>query len=466
MKKIIDLKSKENLKAVSTATESLYGIKFLTKELVAELDKFEDEGFYCVLSKEAFDLLSIEERWYTKYQVTYHVSVLLLQYFNQGHIEVEKQLCKTIKACLSKNYFGHSYDQLGIQLFYLNLLYRNGLNDFLKKHYEFKNNFDSFVEYYRKRYEEKNFQDGFGSIQKQMERLLNAVDEELIFTYGTLMKGERNHYFMKNSEYLGEASLHDYGLIEIGSYPGAIQFEGKNIIGEVYKVNLEDKKRIDELEGNQYTCKNAIVTIEGKAYSVKFYEFAESSEKYHFSYLEGKWTQITNEKYIWYAGYGSNLCIDRFKGYINLTTSKKAPLAIKRMLFSHPIYFAQKSNTWGSAGVSFLDIESCGSSYGIMYLITRDQFKEIQKREGENWYNKSYLISKDELGIDIVTLTHDIRYEDTTPSKEYLEVVGNGLKEVFGLNNAEINQYLNTPYLGMDYSKENIKKILAEKNIL
>lgn len=155
MKKIIDLKSKENLKAVSTATESLYGIKFLTKELVAELDKFEDEGFYCVLSKEAFDLLSIEERWYTKYQVTYHVSVLLLQYFNQGHIEVEKQLCKTIKACLSKNYFGHSYDQLGIQLFYLNLLYRNGLNDFLKKHYEFKNNFDSFVEYYRKRYEEK-----------------------------------------------------------------------------------------------------------------------------------------------------------------------------------------------------------------------------------------------------------------------------------------------------------------------
>lgn len=463
MKKITNLESKESFNEMRKGIEYLSNLESLNKELFEELQTIEEDGFYCILSDEVFNTIPFEERWYTKYELTYHISVLLLKYFNEGHDEIEEQLCKTMNACLSKKYLGHGYDQVNSQLTSLILLYQNGLENFLKKHPEFKNDFDEMVEGYRIRYKKNKFQEGFGSIQKAMEMLFKAVDTELMFTYGTLMRGKRNHHFMKNCVYVGEATLDGYGLLEIGTYPGAIPLKGKTVHGEIYKVDEESKIKIDLLEGSQYVCKESFVSKDGKTYCVKFYEFIEALTSYPLSYVEGKWQQITNEEHIWYAGYGSNLCHERFMAYIQRTTSKQNPLATKRMLFSHPIYFAKQSSRWGKAGVAFLDTDSLGSSYGIMYLITREQFEEIHKMEGQLWYNKTHFISKDEMGIDIVTLTHDSRLEDVQPSKEYLEIIGNGIKNVFQLDVSKINQYLHTPYLDMDYSTENVDKILKDK---
>lgn len=463
MKKINQLQNKEDYKTMCRGIEELHNLEFLTSEIIEELKAIEEEGYYCVLTEEVFNAIPFEERWYVKYELTYYMSVLLLNYYNEGHNEVEEQLCRTMKACLTKKYFGHGYDQVNTQLAYLILLYQNGLNGFLDNHIEFKNDFDEMNKYYRERYAEGKFQEGFGSIQEKMEELFMEIDEDLMFTYGTLMKNQRNHYYLEGAEFVGEARINNYGLLEIGSYPGAIPAVGKSVLGEVYKVDGETKRSIDCLEGSQYQYKNTIVIMNGKAFSVHFYEFVEMSQYYSLSYLDGKWQHITNEEYVWYAGYGSNLCYQRFMAYINRTTSKQFPLATKRILFSHPIYFAKHSSRWKNAGVAFLDIDSQGSSYGVMYLITRKQLEEIQKMEGKLWYNKMLTISKDELGIDIVTLTHDSRYDDVCPSKEYFEIIGNGIKNVYHLDDVELNDYLHTSYLNMDYSNENILGILEDK---
>lgn len=46
------------------------------------------------------------------------------------------------------------------------------------------------------------------------------MSEHLIFVYGTLMKGERNHdRFLGDSAYAGAAVLSGYALFDLGSYP-------------------------------------------------------------------------------------------------------------------------------------------------------------------------------------------------------------------------------------------------------
>lgn len=68
-----------------------------------------------------------------------------------------------------------------------------------------------------------------------------------IFVYGTLMKGERNHYFLSDAEYLGEDAIADAELFDLGSYPMFVT--GKGIVyGERYRIPLKTVPILDKLE--------------------------------------------------------------------------------------------------------------------------------------------------------------------------------------------------------------------------
>jgi len=65
--------------------------------------------------------------------------------------------------------------------------------------------------------------------------------------------------------------------------------------------------------------------------------------------------------------------------------------------------------------VAFLDLQKAGKAYGRRYLITEQQFKDIHRQEGPNWYNKIAEVGVAE-GIPIRTFTHAPRYaKDVTP---------------------------------------------------
>ena len=68
-----------------------------------------------------------------------------------------------------------------------------------------------------------------------------------VFVYGTLLKEERNHYLLENSEFIGSGYIDNYYMFKLSTYPGIIKGEGK-VLGEVYKVNSQKEKLLDQLE--------------------------------------------------------------------------------------------------------------------------------------------------------------------------------------------------------------------------
>ena len=72
--------------------------------------------------------------------------------------------------------------------------------------------------------------------------------QRLLFTYGTLMHGRDNHGYMKNSRYIGDAVIRDFGIYELGWYPGIVHESGKTVRGELYCVPPEDFEDIRQLE--------------------------------------------------------------------------------------------------------------------------------------------------------------------------------------------------------------------------
>ncbi len=85
-----------------------------------------------------------------------------------------------------------------------------------------------------------------------------------MFVYGTLKRGDRNHYLLANSEFLGEARTRApvWRLVEICEpghypYPAAEEHGNGHIFGEVYRVDAATLAALDalEAEGEDYVRK-------------------------------------------------------------------------------------------------------------------------------------------------------------------------------------------------------------------
>ena len=73
----------------------------------------------------------------------------------------------------------------------------------------------------------------------------------LVFTYGTLKQGQRNHFILRYSSYYGPATLafkarmFDVGFPVLMSSRSILKVEG-----EVYIVDADTLRRLDSLESN------------------------------------------------------------------------------------------------------------------------------------------------------------------------------------------------------------------------
>lgn len=111
------------------------------------------------------------------------------------------------------------------------------------------------------------------------------------------MANQRNHHLLNGSLKIGDGELRDYGLYELGTYPGAIKMDGFVIYGEIYEVDEKTKRIIDELEdeGNLYSYKLVSINLNGKDKVVGFYEFIDDGNKYPIRKPIGKWNEIRND---------------------------------------------------------------------------------------------------------------------------------------------------------------------------
>ena len=163
-----------------------------------------------------------------------------------------------------------------------------------------------------------------------------------------------------------------------------------------------------------------------------------------------------DQDYIWYACYGSNINYERFMYYINGDSTerysaikgcedKSLPLEERRYIFGCPIYFAGNSKRWGG-GMAFLDYENNGKSYGKIYKIKMSQFKGILEQEQRcKIYDCILLVDYiQDLPVFTFTAKHKLSHLLNEPSETYVDVIRNGLIDLYGehIKNENITEYL------------------------
>lgn len=272
-----------------------------------------------------------------------------------------------------------------------------------------------------------------------------------IFVYGTLMKEMSNHdCYLSKSKFLGNAEIEGFIMYDLGSYPGIVGGIGR-IKGEIYEVSEETLKRIDLLEGegDLYT-KKLISTSLGEAY---VYIYNHSIENRTVIPYE---MQPYNNL-IYYVSYGSNMLEERFLCYIkggkcrynnrnyDGCKNKCFPIKSKSIIIPYNMYYSKSSSSWGNKPVSFLNYEIKGFAYARAYLITKEQFEEVQKQEGESWYGKQIELDLID-GFKSYTFTNKdnlIHKHYNSLSDGYKQVLKDGLKESFpNLSGDKIDRYL------------------------
>jgi len=163
-----------------------------------------------------------------------------------------------------------------------------------------------------------------------------------------------------------------------------------------------------------------------------------------------------NKKYVWYACYGSNILRERFmlyiqggfcrfnNGHYSPCNDKSAPLEDKPINIPYKLYFGNSSGSWGGGGVAFLEPERNDNTntLGRMYLITEEQFNDINEQESLIWYN--LIINLGTLnGVPIKTFTHSKMFTRNLPVQKYLKVIEDGISETYPeLSKVEIENYL------------------------
>jgi len=70
-----------------------------------------------------------------------------------------------------------------------------------------------------------------------------------LFVYGSLKKGEYNHFLLRNSKFLYKQTMVDFTLYDTTyGYPAAVQSKDNYIVGEVYEITPDVYRTIKNLE--------------------------------------------------------------------------------------------------------------------------------------------------------------------------------------------------------------------------
>lgn len=76
---------------------------------------------------------------------------------------------------------------------------------------------------------------------------------ELVFVYGTLMRGHGNYSYLKDSRFLGKGAAQGLALYHVTPFfPGVVKEKSSTVLGELYEVDNETLKSLDHLESNGY----------------------------------------------------------------------------------------------------------------------------------------------------------------------------------------------------------------------
>ena len=399
------------------------------------------------------------------YMPTYICTAILMKAFMTDSkafsSDEESSLFYGLRRSCARNLSGHGFEGLLGQIDALKIFMGAGLNEFMDLYHDFCSEFSEMIEGFVSRFNDMEVNGDFlGSWGESYESDIRLINEYFrhrhVFVYGTLMDGECNHHFLSNSTCLGRTYVEGYGMYDVGWYPAIVSGNGM-VIGELYRVDLDDIPAIDMLEG------------EGDLY-VKTCECIQDSDgnslfAFIYVYLgdcDGLERISSWKDYVWYVSYGSNMLNERFMCYIEGGAYGKSryreacddtshPVLVRTVSIPYEMYFANRSGSWENGGVAFIDTSRKGNSLGVAYLITEEQFDHVAAQEnggrypepGFNWYED--IIDLGEMdGFKVRTITNNIPRHPNAPCSSYREVLAEGIRQNWPQKSSrEIDDYLN-----------------------
>ncbi len=91
----------------------------------------------------------------------------------------------------------------------------------------------------------------------------NGVREQLLFVYGTLLRGEASHELLAGARFVREAKTAPrFSLVDLGTYPGVVRGGDVAIAGELWVVDIPTLARVDVNEGHPVLFKRQPVELE------------------------------------------------------------------------------------------------------------------------------------------------------------------------------------------------------------
>lgn len=86
--------------------------------------------------------------------------------------------------------------------------------------------------------------------------------EHIVFVYGTLLRGERNHRLLEKARFVGEAVTEPgFELADLGTFPAMLFGHGPGVAGEVYAVDGQTLAALDRLERHPHFYRRTHVTL-------------------------------------------------------------------------------------------------------------------------------------------------------------------------------------------------------------
>jgi len=470
------------LKRLSTFLDDLQALKISDLQLKNAIDTLllqqNDRGYWGFIKPHE---AASDERVDYYYKPTYLVTAIMMHAWQKQPAAISEQesvmttLSKAMEACTARAFSGHGYEGISGMLDTLMIFAKGSVVEFLDNCPAPKTKFVDLIKKslcdVKEALATRNNLGAWGEdLKDEYMRVWKAYNPESgssdflihrVFVYGTLLQGEANHSkYMKEARFGGKATLPDYALYDLGSYPAISPAPGNFVKGEVYFVSDNTLKELHclEGEGKLYTYKEVVIALEnGNHETVGTYVYCNEIDLYCCVPLRCQpWNSDWKSALVWYASYGSNMLEERFLHYLqggvcrfnykryNACINSAPPRESLPVIIPYPMYFGNFSYSWSNGGVCFLDISCTGNTLGRMYLITEEQLEHIHYQEGSNkdWYDKQIELGYRN-GFPIVTLTNLVKRSLNQPINKYLEVVRLGLQETYPeMTSQEIEEYL------------------------
>jgi gamma-glutamylaminecyclotransferase len=88
--------------------------------------------------------------------------------------------------------------------------------------------------------------------------------QHLVFTYGTLLRGESNHDLLLRARFVAEARTEPcFELFDLGPFPAMSTGGETAVVGEIYAVDDATLARLDHLEGHPRLYQRTQIRLEG-----------------------------------------------------------------------------------------------------------------------------------------------------------------------------------------------------------